>query len=92
MRGCRALRRRVLHRRAADALARQPGARSGRGFLHLGRAGDAREFDWLVRAGERAWRATHHGPRSPGSRGHSTWHGGRASPRLPPLSGLRAGA
>ncbi len=51
-----ALRRRTLHRRVADALLAtvdgvpDPDAVAS----HLGRAGDPREFDWLVLAGERA--------------------------------------
>ncbi len=53
--GLPATRRRILHRRVADALLAanappDPDALAA----HLGRAGDPREFAWLVRAGERA--------------------------------------
>ncbi len=50
-------RRRVWHRRVAEVLAEAPGADPDAVAYHFQRAGDARAVDWLVRAGERAFRA-----------------------------------
>ena len=47
-------RRRVWHRRVAEALAGVPGADPDAVADHFQRAGDARAIDWLVLAGERA--------------------------------------
>ena len=50
-------RRRVWHRRVADALIDTPGADPDAVAHHFTQAGDARAADWLVRAGDRAFRA-----------------------------------
>jgi DNA-binding CsgD family transcriptional regulator len=50
-------RRRVWHRRIAEALLGQPDPDPNAVAYHLRAAGDARASEWLVRAGERARRA-----------------------------------
>ncbi|HEX5504019.1 MAG TPA: AAA family ATPase [Thermomicrobiales bacterium] len=55
--GTLGLRRRALHRRAAEALAAGPAPDPDAVAHHFRQAGDARAADWLVRAGERAQRA-----------------------------------
>jgi DNA-binding CsgD family transcriptional regulator/tetratricopeptide (TPR) repeat protein len=52
--GLGALRRRGLHRRAADALIAAPAPDPDAVAYHLRQAGDPRAVEWLVRAGERA--------------------------------------
>ncbi len=55
--GLGALRRPGWHRRAAEALLATPDPDPDAVAYHLQRAGDQRAADWLVAAGERAWRA-----------------------------------
>ena len=55
--GLLALRRRRVHRGVGEALAASGHADPDAVAYHFQRAGDERAFDWLVRAGERAWRA-----------------------------------
>jgi DNA-binding CsgD family transcriptional regulator len=50
-------RRRIWHRRVAEALLDLPATDPDAVAYHLEQAGDARAADWLVRAGERAQRA-----------------------------------
>ena len=50
-------RRRVWHRRVADALVEMPAADPDAVAYHFAQSGDARAADWLVRAGERSQRA-----------------------------------
>lgn len=50
-------RRRLWHRRAAEALMARPDADPDGIAFHLQEAGDARAAEWLMRAGERAQRA-----------------------------------
>ncbi|HEY8597059.1 MAG TPA: AAA family ATPase [Thermomicrobiales bacterium] len=52
-----ATRRRRVHRRVAEALAAMPAPDPDAVAYHLQRAGEARAYAWLVRAGERAQRA-----------------------------------
>ncbi len=51
------LRRRVLHRRAAEALVALPALDPDAVAYHLQQAGDPRAAAWLIQAGERAQRA-----------------------------------
>ena len=55
--GAGALRRRALHRRIGEHLVAQPAPDPDAVAYHLCRAGDPRAAEWLVWAGERAWRA-----------------------------------
>jgi DNA-binding CsgD family transcriptional regulator len=55
--GTLGLRRRTLHRRAAEALADGPTPDPDAVAYHFRQAGDARAADWLIAAGERAHRA-----------------------------------
>jgi DNA-binding CsgD family transcriptional regulator len=55
--GVLAPRRRTWHQRAAEALLATPHPDPDAVAHHLRRAGDPHAFDWLIAAGERAWRA-----------------------------------
>src|SRR5215212_1769425 len=50
-------RRRLWHRRTAEALSAQPDADPDAVAFHFEQAGDPRAAEWLIRAGERAQRA-----------------------------------
>jgi DNA-binding CsgD family transcriptional regulator len=50
-------RRRLWHKRVAEALLAQPSPDPDRVAFHLQRSGDARAAEWLIRAGERAQQA-----------------------------------
>jgi hypothetical protein len=52
--GSLALRRRTLHRQAADVLAATPHPNSDAVAYHFQRAGETRAVEWLIRAGQRA--------------------------------------